>query len=180
MATNLFCPACGTRNSTDQSFCRSCGHNLQKAAESLIEQMPGSERSGDAGTAALEKFGLFAFTGLGIAVSAGIIALIYIILTRMVISGANPIVGILLATFVLFAGLALAYVAWREAVEDNQRRIGRPKRPAESVAGARAEAGGLQSEQPLRLDDMRFEPVPSVVEGTTRRLKKTKDLTRKS
>jgi hypothetical protein len=170
MPTNLFCPSCATRNAADQSFCRSCGLNLKKTAESLAEQRGGEVSSHDRSVAALERFGGIVFTGLGISVAAGIIGLLYVIITRMIISGSQPIAGAVLAAFVLFAGLALAFVGWREALADNERRRTRSRR-----ADAIDEGGG----EPMGLGEPTFEPVPSVVENTTRRLKVTRDLSGK-
>jgi hypothetical protein len=170
MITTLFCPSCGTANSTDQSFCRSCGLNLEKSAESLFEQMPPDvELAPRDWSRALERFGDFAFTGLAVVVGAGVAAILYTIVTKMVLSGSQPYAGALLALFVLFAGLALGYVFWRESLEDAKKR-GRSTRPNEiSAASARSL---LPEERP-------FDPVPSVVEGTTKRLKITKDFSKK-
>lgn len=170
MSTRLFCPSCGTPNVAEQSFCRSCGFNLQKTAASLLEQMPTIEEGrGRDSSAALEKFGNFAFTGLAVVVVAGIAAILYTIVTKMILSGSQPIVGVLLAAFVVFAGLALGYVFWRESLAD-----------AKTTARAARTGKNDPAQLPALPADRSFEPIPSVVEGTTRRLKITRDLSEKA
>jgi hypothetical protein len=36
----MFCPNCGKSTSVEQKFCRSCGLNLEKTAQSIAEQLP--------------------------------------------------------------------------------------------------------------------------------------------
>lgn len=168
MSTKLFCPSCGTQNSTDQSFCRACGLSLQKAAESLVDHAAGNAPAKPGASSALDWFGTIVFTGLAIVVAAAIIGLLYAVVTRMITSGSNPLVGVLLAAFIVFAALALAYVFWRESLADTERR--RENNGAPPAMGP--------GDRPLALEDRPFEPVPSVVENTTQRLKITNRLPR--
>jgi zinc-ribbon domain len=39
----MYCPSCGKENSAEQKFCRSCGLSLEKAVQSLVEQLPALE-----------------------------------------------------------------------------------------------------------------------------------------
>jgi len=39
----MYCPNCGKENSAEQKFCRSCGLSLEKAVQSLAEQLPALE-----------------------------------------------------------------------------------------------------------------------------------------
>jgi uncharacterized membrane protein YvbJ len=36
----MYCPNCGSKTSTDQRCCRSCGLGLERIVESLAEQLP--------------------------------------------------------------------------------------------------------------------------------------------
>ena len=58
----------------------------------------------------LEAFGNLAFGGLGVIVGLSICGFIYLIVTRMILSGTQPVAGVLFALFLIFAGLSLAYV----------------------------------------------------------------------
>ena len=39
----MYCPNCGQSTPIEQKFCRSCGLSLEKAAQSLVEQLPAVE-----------------------------------------------------------------------------------------------------------------------------------------
>ena len=67
----MFCPNCGSKNSTQQKFCRSCGLSLEKSAQSLVEQIPAKiDQSLERRKEKLERFGVIALSGLGV-VGAG-------------------------------------------------------------------------------------------------------------
>ena len=154
----MYCPNCAKAASTDQNFCRSCGFSLERTSESLLEQLSGDPALGlRRSEHAMERVGSFAFTGFGVVVAAGIFGLIYIVLTRMVLSGAQPIFGIFLAVFLVFAGLSLAFVFWREGRKDQ------PPAPPSTLRHL--------PENPVSLhglsDGSAFEPAQSVVEATT-------------
>jgi hypothetical protein len=166
----MFCPSCGAQNNTDQKFCRSCGMNLENSAASLLEQFPNSARADlKLEEKRLERFGRVAFTGLGICVGIAILAMIYFIFTKMVLSGEQPWSGALLISFIIFAGLCLGYVVWQESLKEKRAKIDMaPGRDIESTEPT----GKL-------LDEGSFEPVPdSVVEDTTELLT-TKSRTKK-
>ena len=154
----MFCPNCGANNSTEQKFCRSCGLNLERTAESLLEQIPSAEsvkllkRERK-----LEKFGTIAFGGFGLVILTGIGAIIYLIFTKMILTGENVFAGILLVAFMIFAALTLAYVVFNEDLKERKQKA-KPTLQSE-LADAR-DTGKLLEEKP-------FEPAASVTENTT-------------
>jgi len=158
----MFCPSCGAKNSVEQKFCRACGMNLEQTALSVREQM-GDEAllQIDAEQRKLERFGNVVFTGFGIVLIVGICALIGYVLQQMVFSGTRPLFGVLLAAFIIFAGMALTYVIWNESLKEKREKLKTPRE--------------LPTPDPnLQLpprDTNDLIPVPSVIEDTTKLLK---------
>ena len=151
----MFCPNCGATNSIAQKFCRSCGMNIESSALSLVEHLPPNPSQLRKRGESLEKFGNIAFGGLGIAVVAGIVGLIYLILTRMVFAGDRLVVGILLIGFLVFAGLTLAYVFLKESQKEKLAKLD---------SNLQLELAGSHSSL---LNEGHFQPAASVAERTT-------------
>ncbi|MCA1638066.1 MAG: zinc ribbon domain-containing protein, partial [Acidobacteria bacterium] len=119
----MFCPNCGANNSTEQKFCRSCGLNLEKSAESLIEQLPNAESASLLKQGQLvEKFGNFALGGLGIVLLTGVSTFIYIIFSKMILPGTNILAGILLIAFLIFALFSLIFVFFNESLKEKKAK----------------------------------------------------------
>ncbi|HEV7642834.1 MAG TPA: zinc ribbon domain-containing protein [Pyrinomonadaceae bacterium] len=156
----MFCPNCGANNSTDQKFCRTCGLNLEKAAESLTEQFP---ESGKADLARqqrmLEKFGSLAMCGFGVVLVMGVGALLYTIITKLIIPGpaGNVMTGIFMIAFIIFATLLLAYVIFNEMLKDKKQKI---NVNMEKELAASKDTGKL-------LDEGYLQPVSGITENTT-------------
>lgn len=143
--------------------------NLEQSAASLVEQFPHGERLDlQKQEKLLAKFGTVAFGGFMVVIAIAIVSMIYYILVRMVLSGQQPLPGILLIAFIIFAGLSLAYVIWNESLKEKRQKIATPAEQAIPPASA-----------PQLRDASSFVPAPSVVEDTTALLHaklKTKDL----
>ena len=133
--------------------------NLEQISAVLTEQLPERDADIERREAKLEIFGNIAFVGLGIILAAGIVGILYMIITKMILSGEQPLAGILLANFVVFAGLALTYVVLREDLNDRKKK-------ARTVAGAAPEPDNEIDTNKLLQDPIQ-EPAPSIVEDTT-------------
>jgi len=154
----MFCPNCGSNNSTEQKFCRSCGLNLEKSAESLVEQMPNAQNPNLLKqTQQIEKFGNFALGGFGVVLLTAVGAIIYFIFSKMILSGANVLAGILIIAFFIFAVLSLIFVILNESTKEKKAKINPVL--ADELTGAK-DTGKLLEEKP-------FEPVSSVTENST-------------
>ncbi len=154
----MFCPNCGANNSSEQKFCRSCGLNLERSAESLVEQMPNAQNANLLKqTQQIEKFGNFALGGFGVVLLTAVGAIIYFIFSKMILSGANVLAGILIIAFFIFAVLSLIFVILNESTKEKKAKINPAL--ADELAGAK-NTGKLLEEKP-------FEPVPSVTENST-------------
>lgn len=154
----MFCPNCGTRNSSEQKFCRSCGLNLEKSIESLLEQLPTAERANlIKRSALLEKYGNFAFGGFAAAFLLGVSVLVFTIFNKMVLSGENVVFDLLLLFFIIFAVLTLVYVFLNESLKEKKAK-------AKPVFNNELEKNAAQK----LLENKPFETVPSsVTERTT-------------
>lgn len=154
----MFCPNCSADNKIEQNFCRSCGFNLEDSAKSLVAQIPAA---GNEDLLAeekwLEKFGSIAGKGFGIVLLIGIGAIIYAIITSMILSGKNVWVGILLVFFVIFAALLEVYVFFNEDLKERKEKL--KWQPQKELAAPKI-TGKLLEEKP-------FEPIGSVVENST-------------
>lgn len=154
----MFCPNCGANNSTEQRFCRACGLNLEQTALSLLEQIPSAESAKLLKRERnLEKFGNIAFGGFGFVLLTGIIAIIYLITTKMILSGESVLGGIILIAFIIFAALALTYVVLNEDLKERKQKA---KPVLKNEISEKQETARLLEEKP-------FEPIPSVTENTT-------------
>ena len=154
----MFCPNCGANNSTEQKFCRACGLNLEKSAESLLEQLPTAQSANLLKHEKLiERLGNFALGGLGVVVLFGATILIYTIVERFLVNGTNIYLAILLVAFIIFALLSLIFVIFNETLKEKKAKVN----PAVN--------NGLEEKKsPAKLlEDKPFEPAASVTENST-------------
>ncbi len=164
----MFCPNCGANNSTEQKFCRACDLNLEKSAESLVEQMPTAQSANLLRhEKAIERFGNFALGGLGVVILFGITILIYTIIEKFLLSGTNIYFAFLLIAFITFAFLSLVFVFFNESLKEKKAKIN------QTVKNELVEKKGAAN----RLEEKSFEPA-SVVENSTELLY-TKNKTQK-
>ena len=154
----MFCPNCGANNLTEQKYCRLCGLNLEKSAESLLEQIP-SAKSTDLMRREknIERFGNFALSGLGIIGIIGLGVLLWTLINKFLLTGVNPLFAVLIIAFFIFALLSLAFVVFNESLKEKKAKIN-PALPNE-LPGSK-DTGKL-------LEEKSFEPVPSVTENST-------------
>jgi uncharacterized membrane protein YvbJ len=165
----MFCPNCGKENSTEQKFCRACGIGLEKTVESLMEQKL-SPSQGDnllCKRILLETFGTVAAGGLITVIVIAVSAIIYTVVTKMILTGTSVLFGSLLTAFIVFALLTLIYVLFNESLKEKQNKWKLPVNELDEQINAKS----LLEEKP-------FEPALSVTENSTELLY-TKNKTQK-
>jgi hypothetical protein len=151
----MFCPNCGSKNSTQQKFCRSCGLSLEKAAQSLVEQIPAKiDQSLERREKKLERFGFIALSGLGV-VGAG--ALFYMIIFKMMLENGKILGGFALLTIIICGLLAAFFFNYANYLKETtvKNRLQPPEEMPEYETPAKL------------LNDSYLEPIPSVTERTT-------------
>ncbi len=143
--------------------------NLEQTAAALSEQFPGGKAAEiERAEQRLERFGQIAFGGLGIIVVLAILGMIYFIFTKMILGGTQPLAGVALILFLIFAAMSLAYVVFREDLNE-KRKAARPS------AATPPEIAHSTNELLTEGTQM---PIDSVVEDTTDLLQ-VENLTRK-
>ncbi|MFN0139852.1 MAG: hypothetical protein ACKVQW_07160 [Pyrinomonadaceae bacterium] len=141
--------------------------NLEGSAASLLEQFPDGSRSElQRQEKLLERFGNIAFTGFGLVIFLAICGMIYWIITKTIMSGEQPLAGILLIAFLVFAALSLGYVIRRESLNEQRAKLANTPAPPTDFPGATTRK---------LVNESTIEPVPSVVENTTELLKQPRN-----
>ena len=151
----MFCPNCGSKNSTQQKFCRSCGLSLEKSAQSLVEQIPAKiEQSLERRKEKLERFGAIALTGVGVVGGA---ALSYMIIFDMILRQGKVLGGLALLTIIICGLLAVFFFNYANFLKETavKNRLQPPEEMREYETPAKF------------LNDSYLEPIPSVTERTT-------------
>jgi predicted membrane protein len=115
----------------------------------------------------LETFGTVAFGGLITVIAVGVGAIVYTILTKMILTGSSVLFGILLTAFIVFALLTLTYVFFNESLKEKQNK----RKLIVSELNEPKNTSNLLEEKP-------FEPAVSVTENSTELLY-TKNKTQK-
>ena len=151
----MFCPNCGSKNSTQQKFCRSCGLSLEKSAQSLVEQIPAKiDQSLERRKEKLERFGVIALIGVGV---VGVGALSYMIIFNMMLAQGKILGGLALLTIII-CGLSAAFF-FNYARFLKEKGVKNRLQPPEEMP---------EYETPAKLlNDSYLEPIPSVTERTT-------------
>lgn len=98
--------------------------NLEQVSAALSEHVPKNAMIElDRSEQRLERFGRIAFGGFIIMVGLAILGILYTIVRYMILSGDNPWAGSLMAAFILFAGLTLVYVVFKEDLKEKRKKL---------------------------------------------------------
>jgi hypothetical protein len=117
----MHCPNCGTRSAAEQKFCRSCGLNLEKVAQTLAEQLPTLAPTSAISSELIERRKKIERWIAGLCATGGaafVLFLVYgIIYKMMIVKGAVFQGAVFLALLVGFV-TALLLVIYREHLQE--------------------------------------------------------------
>lgn len=123
----MFCPNCGSKNSTNQKFCRSCGLGLEKTAQSLVEQFPAKlDESLESRRNKIERLGVAALISFGL----GLLGLLFYIMW----ADGKVLAGVALITLFIFGILAVFFFNYANSLKENAMK-GRLRHPEELQQG---------------------------------------------
>jgi hypothetical protein len=150
----MYCPNCGKTNSADQNFCRSCGLQLEKVMQSLVEQLSADELN----RTLSEKRRKLDKLIQAIAVSTASILVFSVmggIIYSVIVNQEGFLVGGIFLALILGLVLFGVLMLYRESMikASNKRRVEHPEMPGHDTAKL--------------LSESQIEPIPSVTDRTT-------------
>jgi hypothetical protein len=162
----MHCPNCGTKTSTEHRFCRACGLGLEKFALLLAEQLP----VGETGRAQAEELARLAVLGrrveswataaVGTLIALLVGAVFYGIVVKLIIGKGEVVAGLFFLCLILQGLVSVGLIVYREHLKEKMQKKEKLGEHLEPLPAGGKAAGRL-------LPESRFEPVPSVTEGTT-------------
>jgi len=159
----MFCPSCGTKNSVDQNFCRSCGLKLDAIIEAVAEQLPSQPDAAMQRRKEKAERGAYIHLSIAGAISLIISVLLVTQYTNLgYFFGAVAFGSIVLMVFLL--GPALGHLYYAKSLKPKYLPQEENRPQADEVPVSTGVTSRL-------IDDRPFEPAVSVTEGTTEHLK---------
>lgn len=154
----MFCPNCGAKNQSDQSYCRSCGLKLGEITQFVSEQFPTEEYAAlQRRKDRLEKLGLLSLSLFGFLVFALILA--KAAYYKIILFGSDIIFGAAFVAMIISGLLSVVFFNYSKLFMNLDKVNHRLPSPAESDSPGAPTA--------KLIEDKPFEPVPSVTENTT-------------
>ena len=165
----MYCPNCGQVTSTEQKFCRSCGLSIEKAAQSLAEQLPAVELNKQL-RERQRRVDRLLYTLGGSAAVVFLVSLFWTVINEIIVGKGHVLGGFIFLAFILGFIVFILLILYRESLL--------------KASGKRSAAQTtlLHAEHTARaLPESNIEPIPSVTEHTTELLvAETKSKARKS
>ena len=160
----MYCPKCGTQNTDEASFCRSCGANVSLIPQALTGQFDAPPAAGADvvkygrrhKSASIENAVVPFFGGLGF-------FLVAIAVMLFMPGGRFWGFWLFIPAFFMMGGGVAAYLRWKEAQKT-------PQFPAYAPPSAIPPAPARAADLPPRRDTSDLYKPGSVTEGTTRLL----------
>ena len=151
----MYCPNCGQATSIEQKFCRSCGLSLQKAAQSLVEQLPAVELNKHL-RERQRRVERLLYTLGGSAAVIFFVSLFWTVINEIIIGKGHVLGGLIFLAFIIGFIVFALLMLYRESLlkASSKRFSAQPTLP--------------QAEHTARLlPESHIEPIPSVTERTT-------------